>query len=70
MTLCPKKKLFRAGLFWAFLCFFELDMACNEGAQLELLARDIAGKNYVGYAFWAVCYTPTTCPRQWLMGEL
>jgi hypothetical protein len=42
----------------SFLWFFELDMACNEGAQLELLARDIAAKKYVGYAFRAVCYTP------------
>jgi hypothetical protein len=33
-------------------------MACNEGAQLELLARDIAAKKYVGYAFQVVCYTP------------
>jgi hypothetical protein len=39
----------------SYLWYFELDLACNEGAQLELLAQDIFAKCYTGYAFQVVC---------------
>ncbi|KAN0134066.1 hypothetical protein V8E53_008284 [Lactarius tabidus] len=51
----------------SFLWFFELDMACNEGAQLELLARDIAAKKYVGYAFQVLNKSMEPLSHKWFL---